>query len=53
MDFVIPSGITSVTAVETTSDKNMSAVDNAISSDKKSVRIRISGESIVSVKMVM
>lgn len=52
IDFAIPSNITSVTAVETTSGKNMSALDNAVSSDKKSVRVRISGESIVSVKMV-
>jgi len=53
IDFVIPSDITSVTAVETTSQKNMSALDNTISNNKKSVRVRVSGESIVSVKMIM
>lgn len=51
IDFAVPSVINTVAAVETTSTKNMAALNNNISNDKKSVRVRISPESITSLKL--
>ncbi|WP_114792655.1 hypothetical protein U0035_01040 [Niabella yanshanensis] len=51
IDIVVPAAINTVTAVETTSLKNMASLENNLSSDKKSVRVRISPESIASFKL--
>ncbi len=51
MDIAVPVAINSVAAVETTSSKNMASLENSISSDKKSVRVRISPESISSFRL--
>jgi glucuronoarabinoxylan endo-1,4-beta-xylanase len=51
LDIVVPAAINSVTAIETTSSKNMISLDNSLSRDKKSVRVRISPESITSFKL--
>lgn len=52
VELASPVAISQASAVETNNVKNMEAAENYISDDKKSVKIRISGNSIVSVKLV-